>query len=158
QRVVPGLIAGEVFASVGIAHLTTSRRHLAKPVMHAREVEDGFILDGLCPWVTGGVEADYIVTGATFDDGRQILVLLPTELPGVEAMTPARLVGLASTQTGEMRCHDVHVGREWLMGGPVENVLALQAGPKTGGLQTSGLALGLAASAREFLAREARER
>lgn len=158
ERVVPGLLSGEIFASVGISHLTTSRRHLARPVMQAREFDDGFVLDGLCPWVTGGVEADYIVTGATLDDARQILVLLPTDLPGVSAAVPAPLVGLASTQTGEMCCQGVHVGREWLMGGPVENVLSIQSGPKTGGLQTSALALGLATSAREFLAREARER
>ena len=39
--------------STGISHLTTSRRHLAKPVLRAEEKSDGFVLDGFSPWVTG---------------------------------------------------------------------------------------------------------
>ena len=49
--------SGETFATVGISHLTTSRRHLGRPVLRAREVDDGFVLDGFSPWVTGAVQA-----------------------------------------------------------------------------------------------------
>ena len=35
KRLLPGLAEGSHFATVGISHLTTSRRHLAKPVLQA---------------------------------------------------------------------------------------------------------------------------
>ena len=157
DELLPKLASGEAFATVGIAHLTTSRRHLARPVLAARETEAGFVLNGTIPWVTGAMRADYVVTGATCDDGRQILAVLPTSLPGFSAGQPARLVALTSTMTGGAECRDVLLERRWLLAGPVENVLS-GGGAGTGGVQTSALALGLAAGALDYLKREAATR
>ncbi len=158
QRLLPDLVSGRSFATVGISHLTTSRRHLSRPALHARETDDGFILNGFSPWVTGGDHAQIIVLGATLDDGRQILVALPTDLPGVHAAEPAQLVGLSASHTGEIRCQQVHVLRKYLIDGPIENVMAGRAGTKPGGLQTSTLAVGLASAAIALLERESRQR
>jgi len=157
-RVLPGLARGDRLATVGISHLTTSRRHLARPVLAARTDGDGFILDGTIPWVTGAVEADFIVTGATCDDGRQILALLPAKAPGVTPLAPARLVGLTATCTGEVRCEGVRLSGEWLLDGPVEGVLTRGRGAGTGGLQTSALAIGLASAAIGYLESQAADR
>lgn len=157
-RLLPGLAAGEALATVGISHLTTSRRHLARPVLAAHKSGGAFTLDGTIPWVTGGAHADYITIGATCDDGRQILAVLPTDLPGVAPQPPANLVGLSSTHTGEVRCQNVRLGGEWLLAGPVENVLSQAKGAGTGGAQTSALAIGLASAALEFFEAEAEKR
>ena len=81
------------------------------------------MLDGYSPWVTGAIHADMIVTGAVLDDGRQILVALPTDLPGVTIPPPPRLVGLSASHTGEVRCDERVACREWLLAGPAENVM-----------------------------------
>src|SRR5438034_94011 len=60
-ELLPDLIAGRSFATVGISHLTTSRQHLARPVLRADERADGFVLDGYSPWVTGAEFAQHIV-------------------------------------------------------------------------------------------------
>jgi alkylation response protein AidB-like acyl-CoA dehydrogenase len=158
RELLPDLLTGRSFATVGISHLTTSRRHLAKPVLRAEESEGGFILDGFSPWVTGARQAQTIVTGATLDDGRQILVALPTDLPGVSIPPPARLVGLAASQTGPMHCERVFIDSKFVLAGPVEDVMKQGAGAKTGGLQTSTLAIGLADAALAFLEHETRVR
>jgi alkylation response protein AidB-like acyl-CoA dehydrogenase len=150
-EVLPVLARGERLATVGISHLTTSRRHLARPVLAAHADGGTFVLEGTIPWVTGAVKADYIVTGATCDDGRQILALVPTELPGVMPRRPARLVGLTPTSTGEVHCDAVRLPNDWLMAGPVEGVLAQGRGAGTGGWQTSALAIGLASAAIGYL-------
>src|SRR5580692_5710971 len=62
SELLPALCRGEAFATVGISHLTTSRQHLAKPVVSAVESQDDFVLDGTVPWVTGGSAAKHIVT------------------------------------------------------------------------------------------------
>ena len=87
-ELLPDLAEGRTFATVGISHLTTSRRYLARPVLAARESDDGFVLDGFSPWVTGAPSAQSIVTGATLDDGRQILIVVPMDTPGVSARPP----------------------------------------------------------------------
>jgi alkylation response protein AidB-like acyl-CoA dehydrogenase len=158
QRWLPGLTSGERFATVGISHLTTSRRHLAKPVLQATPTDDGFLLNGFSPWVTGGNHADVIVTGATLDDGRQILVALPTSLEGVTVPTPPKLVGLSASQTGEVHCMKVALPEDCLLAGPLENVMLHGRGAGTGGLQTSTLAIGLASAAIKFLEDEAQKR
>ncbi len=158
EQVMASLVSGETFATVGISHLTTSRRHMATSVLRAREVADGFVLDGYSPWVTGAKHASVIVTGATLADGQQILVALPTDLPGVTVPGPARLVGLSASHTGEVHLDGVHLGRQWLLGGPAENVMKIGIGAGTGGLQTSTLAIALASAALDFLEYESKQR
>lgn len=158
QSLLPKLADGSSFATVGISHLTTSRRHLAKPVLQIWQSADGFVLDGYSPWVTGAAHADTIVIGGTLDDGQQILLALPTSLPGVVAAPHEKLAGLTASHTGKLECHQVHVGREWLLDGPSPNVMAGRSGTKTGGLQTSALAVGLSTAAVDFLENESRNR
>ena len=73
---------GEAVATVGISHLTTSRR-LGSQAIRVVEAGPGrYRLDGTMPWVTGATRADLVVTGGTLDDGRMVLVALPTDQSG----------------------------------------------------------------------------
>jgi alkylation response protein AidB-like acyl-CoA dehydrogenase len=163
ERLLPGLTSGELFATVGISHLTTSRRHVAKPVLQARRVDGGFLLDGFSPWVTGADHADYVVLGATLMEGdeptsEQLLAAVPRTLPGVSTPLPAQLVGLSASHTGQFKLENVFVADEWLIAGPIENVMSAGKGAGTGGLGTSTLALGLAKAAIHFISGEASKR
>ena len=158
ESLLPSLVSGDTFATVGISHLTTSRQHLAKPVLRAVESSSGFMLDGYSPWVTGALHAQTIVTGATLDDGRQILVALPTDLPGVSLPEPQQLVGVSGSCTGPVRCDKTYVTHDLLIAGPAEDVMGGGAGARTGGLQTSTLALGLATAAIAYIASESEKR
>lgn len=158
QQFLPPLVRGEIFATVGISHLTTSRRHLKGPVLRAEAQADQFVLNGYCPWVTGAAAAEIVVIGATLDDGRQILVALPTNLAGIEITAPVKLEGLTASHTGALHCHQVRVGERWLLAGPVGEVMKQGLGARTGGLQTSTLAVGLADCAIGFLELELKQR
>jgi alkylation response protein AidB-like acyl-CoA dehydrogenase len=157
SQLLPPLLSGEIFATVGISHLTTSRQHV-QPVLRATETANGFRLDGYSPWVTGAPFAQNIVLGATLEDGKQILLAMPTDLPGVRIPKPPQLVSLAASQTGPVHCDGASVDRRSLLAGPVEQVMKQGLGAKTGGLQTSTLAAGLATAALDFLDQEARSR
>ena len=124
EALLPHLLNGESFATVGISHLTTSRQHLSQPVMRVTEKEDGFVLDGYSPWVTGGEKAQHIVLGGSFaaESGElplQILVALPTSLPGVRIPPAPDLVALTASRTGSVFCDRVFMERKWLLVGPV---------------------------------------
>lgn len=157
-HLLPALCRGELFATVGISHLTTSRQHLAQPAVRAEETATGWIFDGTIPWVTGAKAADYIVTGGTCDDGRQLLVALPTDAKGVEVPAPPELLALNASQTGAVRLEGVEIPQEFLIAGPVENVMKQGTGGGAGSLTTSALATGLAAAALHRLEREAEKR
>lgn len=158
SALLPPLLTAETFATVGISHLTTSHRHVAKPVLRAEQIPDGFILDGFSPWVTGAPQADTIVMGATLDDGRQVLVALDTKLPGVRVAPPELLVALSASQTGRVDCQQVRVPLDRIIAGPVENVMQRGLNAGTGGLTTSTLAIGTADRALRLLEGEAAKR
>jgi alkylation response protein AidB-like acyl-CoA dehydrogenase len=154
QRLLPQLASGTTLATLGISHLTTSRRHLGRPALAATATGDGFTLDGFSPWVTGGAHVDSLVTGAELSDGRQLLVYIPLSTAGVTVQPPAALVGLSGSMTGMVQFNEVQVDRHWLLGEPIENVMQTGIGATTGGLQTSTLALGLAHAAIDFVCQQ----
>jgi len=163
KLLLPDLVSGKLMATVGISHLTTSRRHLARPVLSAKRTGGGFVLDGFSPWVTGSLQSQYIVVGATViaDDEvtpEQLLIALPSDLPGVSPGPPAQMVGLTASYTGQLHLTDVFVEDRWVLAGPIENVMSTGFGAGAGGAQTSTLALGLARSALDYLTAESLQR
>lgn len=155
RELLPPLASGQCFATVGLAQLTTSRQHV-RPVLTARLDGDSVRLDGVMPWVTGAPQADHFLTGVVLDDGRQMLLVVPRETDGLSVGPPMELMALQGSLTAEVRCQDVCVERRWILTGPAEKVLA--SGRGAGGLETSGLALGLAYSAIGYLITEAKKR
>ena len=158
DELLPLLANGEIFSTVGISHLTTSRQHVGRSVLTATETSDGFQLNGMAPWVTGAPFADNVVVGATLEDGRQVLTVVPMDLPGIQTPDPVKLIALNASQTGPIQFKDCVVPKRYLLGGPVENVMKQGLGARTGGVQTSTLAVGLANSAIDFLLAEANQR
>lgn len=157
RELLPGLASGERFTTVGLSQLTTSRQHV-EPALRAAEHKDGFILDGYMPWVTGAVRADFFVTGAVLADGRQILTVLPRQLPGVSVEPALDLMALQGSLTAEVRCRQVMIERRWLLAGPQTKVMGTGGRGGAGGVETSCLALGLAGAAIDHLLRESSTR
>jgi alkylation response protein AidB-like acyl-CoA dehydrogenase len=158
QRLMPDLTRGKRLATLGISHLTTSRQHVGRPVLLASASHEGYVLSGFSPWVTGALHADYVVTGAVLDDGRQLMLVVPLESLGVTVPPSARLLGLSASQTGQVQLDGVHIDRAWVLEGPAHGLIGKGGGGRTGGLQTSTLALGLATSAIDYLRGEAGHR
>jgi alkylation response protein AidB-like acyl-CoA dehydrogenase len=156
HELLPDLAAGKTFTTVGLSQLTTSRQH-ARPALTANESDGDFVLDGFMPWVTGAIRADFFVTGAALEDGRQILAVLPRDLPGVTVGPAAELMALQGSMTAEVRCDQVQLERRWVLAGPVEKVMAGGSGG-TGGIETSCLALGLSTAAVQYIRDEAAAR
>ncbi len=148
------LASGETFVTLGISHLTTSRRHSAKPAVLATQVESGWLINGATSWVTGGAVAEFIVLGAETETGEQILLAAPTSLSGIEVKHPQSLVALSSSQTAAVEFVNVLVPEQFVLAGPRENILKSGPNASTGGLQTSALAIGLASAAVAFVGQQ----
>ncbi|MAG94176.1 MAG: isovaleryl-CoA dehydrogenase [Planctomycetaceae bacterium] len=157
ELLLPRIVSGEIFVTVGISHLTTSGQHLSRPAVEVRETDRGYVLNGTAPWVSGAVHADYIVNGGTLPDGRQVLAAVPTDTPGLEACTPANMLALNASKTGPLSLNDVEIDRELLIAGPIENVMKHGQGG-TGSLTTSAVAIGAAGGSLSRLRIEAENR
>jgi alkylation response protein AidB-like acyl-CoA dehydrogenase len=157
SRWLPDLAAGKKFGTVGISHLTTSRQHTA-PAVSAVADGDGFRLTGEIPWVTGSRQADVIVLGGAFADGRQILAAVPSDRAGLLVGEPMRLLALTGSETGPIHLNEVAVQPEEIIAGPIAGVIQHASGGGAGSLMTSTLALGHAFGCLDHLRREAAAR
>lgn len=145
QSLMPDLVRGRRFATVGISHLTTSRRHLRTAAVSAEIADSGIVkLDGVIPWATGATHSDLIITGGTLSDGTEVLVGVDRSQEGVEVLPPADLLALNASQTGAVRLQNVCVPADRLLHGPVKGVMSSGTGGGAGSLGTSALAIGAA--------------
>ncbi|MDG1896132.1 MAG: acyl-CoA/acyl-ACP dehydrogenase [Fuerstiella sp.] len=157
-QLLPGLLSGQVFATVGISHLTTSGQHLKTPLVQATETDDGYVLDGLVPWATGAAQADFLITGGTLADGRQLLAAIPTDAAGVQVQPPVELMALNASQTGAVKLNSVVVDHAQLLHGPMEQVMQHGTGGGAGSLGTSALAIGATAGTLQCMTEETQRR
>lgn len=157
---LPRIRSGQAFATVGISHLTTSRRHLATPPVRVHWKGREGRLEGSIPWVTGAPQANHLVVGAVdaAATDQQYLLLLELPAPGVRPGSGMELIALTSSCTDVVEIHDAVVSQDHILHGPHENVMAASNTGGAGGLQTSALALGLAVSAIDYLEAESVQR
>ncbi|HMB95732.1 MAG TPA: acyl-CoA dehydrogenase family protein, partial [Tepidisphaeraceae bacterium] len=113
------LAKNEIFTTVGIAQLTTSRQR-GGPALRASRIENGYHLNGEIPWATGAGHAQFIVAGATLEDRRQILFTLPMDAAGVGVQPPLPLVALRGSHTTSVLCENVKLDERNILFGPVE--------------------------------------
>jgi alkylation response protein AidB-like acyl-CoA dehydrogenase len=147
---LPALARGETTTTVGLSQLSTSRRHLVGPALTASRHAAGWRLDGICPWVTGGVASDTIVTGAVTESGEQLFFVVPTAAAGLDIAPPLQMLALSGSLTSSVTFRSVE---------PADVIVpAAGGGVRTGGLATSALAVGATRAAVAIVAREARGR
>jgi butyryl-CoA dehydrogenase len=139
------------FTTVGISHLTTSRRLGGQAVKGVELANGQYRLDGTIPWVTAAERADMIVTGGVLEDGRQMLIALPADRPGVAVGPPFALAALQASCTTEVVLANVLVEQTDLLAGPALDIMSNPGAVGTAGLETSALALGQARAALEAL-------
>jgi alkylation response protein AidB-like acyl-CoA dehydrogenase len=154
QLVLPGMLDGSGPGTVGISHLTTSRRHTKQPVMRVTREGDHWRVNGFAPWVTGASHAKWLLVGGVLEDGNEILFLLPTNAAGVKIEKGFELIALSASHTGAVKCNSVILPDANVVIPPRESVLATSSGTGAGSVQTSALALGLVRSAIDFIREE----
>jgi alkylation response protein AidB-like acyl-CoA dehydrogenase len=157
---LPAILSGEAFATVGISHLTTSRQHLERPPVTICWNGDHGLMSGSIPWVTGAKHAKYIVAGVVdaSDPNQQYLVMLEQPSAEVRPGSGMQLVALTSSCTDVVELRNARIDRQNILHGPHDNVMIASNTGGAGGIQTSALAIGLAACAIDYLADESDHR
>lgn len=151
---LPRLAEGSVWASVGVAQLTSSRQHLG-PSLRIERQGQRFRLQGHVPWLTGAAASDLLLVGARDAEGNPFLAGIPKGTPGCVIQPPLELLALRGSLTTEVHFQDVELDDAWLLEDRAERI---GAGDGAGGLTTSCLALALVQAAVDGLDREAQDR
>jgi alkylation response protein AidB-like acyl-CoA dehydrogenase len=154
-RMLNRLAKNEIWATVGIAQLTTSRQG-GPPALAARRVQGAYVLNGTIPWCTGVHQSQFIVAGAVLEDGQQLLLLLQRDLSGMQMGEPMAMVALTNTLTSSLQLKNVMVEDSWVMRGPAQGVLGGRRNGLT--LGQTFIATGLTQSALDLISRHDSDR
>jgi alkylation response protein AidB-like acyl-CoA dehydrogenase len=93
---LPQMADGTKLMGIGFSQL----RRAGPPIMTAEPVDEGFILDGKVPWVTGWSFYPEFLVGAALPDGRALFAIVPLPVePAVEGISVSDPMQLAAMQT-----------------------------------------------------------
>jgi alkylation response protein AidB-like acyl-CoA dehydrogenase len=106
ERFLRDAAAGRHWIGVGFGHL---RR--PEPMLRARRVDGGYILDGVAPWVTGWPILAGVIYGAVLEDGeRHVYLYAPAaENEHLRSSPPLPLCAMNASATTEVRLEGLFV-------------------------------------------------
>jgi alkylation response protein AidB-like acyl-CoA dehydrogenase len=119
QRVLPQLAEGKIFFAFALSE-NNAGSDAASLKTSARADGDDFIIEGTKMWITGALQADYILTACrTLNEGKPhdgiSLFLVPAKSAGL-SISPIDMVGGHAIRTCEVNYQGVRVSREWMVG------------------------------------------
>lgn len=96
EEYLPRMGSGEILVGVGFSQL----RREGEPLIRAKPVDGGYLLNGVVPWVTGwGIFHEFIVA-ATLVDGSAVFGMIPLKSEeGLGFSEVAELAAMRSTNT-----------------------------------------------------------
>lgn len=100
QRHLPHFSSGQVLMGVGFSQL----RRPGNPAMTAVEVEEGYLLSGIVPWVTGYTIFTNFIVAAVLPDGKAVYGVVPfseqtIDRGSIGVSAPMPLAAMTSTNT-----------------------------------------------------------
>jgi alkylation response protein AidB-like acyl-CoA dehydrogenase len=107
-ELLPKFAAGELVCGVAFSHL----RRAGAPVVTARVVDGGFVVNGKAPWVTGWSFIDGFILGATLAEGAladHLFAYVSKSDTELSAGPPIELHVMTAGDTVEVDIHDMFV-------------------------------------------------
>lgn len=92
---LPKMANGERLVGIGFSQL----RRSGPPLMRAERVDEGYILDGEVPWVTGWSFYPEFLLGASLPDGRAVFAIVPLPTEPVDEIHVSSPMELAAMET-----------------------------------------------------------
>lgn len=103
---LPKMANGEKLVGIGFSQL----RRPGPPIMTARPSENGYILDGNVPWVTGLSFYPEFLVGATLPDGQAVFAVVPlSNQDGINVSEPMKLAAMETAMTVSCDFRNYHV-------------------------------------------------
>lgn len=112
-------ISGEYVGCIGVSEVG-SGSDVASIKTTARKEGGDYVITGGKMWITNGTQADFCVVLANTSDGaphrNKSLIVVPTNLPGVQVARKIRKIGMNSSDTAQLFFDEVRVPQRFRIG------------------------------------------
>ena len=142
----PKFASGELLGGTGLSNAMKSMSSIEPLRLQAEEVEGGFIVNGVLPWVSNLGDDHYFGTmfHVNGKNARDVMALIPCQSEGFSLRTVGPFIALEGTRT--LACHfkDVFVPESMMIADPVgpylekirSGFILLQMGMGVGNIQS----------------------
>jgi len=126
---------------------------------HAKELEDGFELNGQKTWVTSAPVADFFTVLAKVGSGKGVSIFfVPSNLEGVTIGKSIEKMGVRGSVTSEVSFSEVRIPKNYLLGEIGDGSKYLREILTEIRIMTAGLSVGVATAAFDYALQYAKER
>ena len=146
QQYLPLMATGKKLVGVGFSHL----RRPGVPSITAKATENGYLISGVVPWITGGHIFNDFIVGAMLPDGRELYGIVPLQNThqssgGIKLSPPMDLIAMSATNTVSAELHDWYLKDDYVV--DIRSVNAIHKNSRKNVLNHGWFPLGCACSA-----------
>lgn len=148
---LPKMVTGELKIGVGISHL----RRQSKPMVKAIATDDGYLVTGKIPWITGYDYFSRAIVGATLPNGDEFYGFIPLENSqqsdggSINCGEPLQLAAMGMSQTVAVKLDQWFLSTEDIL--IIKPAGSVQKGDRQNVLKHGFYALGCAYGSLDFL-------
>lgn len=110
QRYLEPVARGELLAGSGMSNAMKALAGIEQFHLRARREGDGFIVNGVLPWVSNLGPGHLLLTAAAVADGGYLMFAVPCDAPGLLLHDCPKFSGMGGTNTFNVRFRDVAIG------------------------------------------------
>jgi len=143
---VPKFASGELLGGTGLSNAMKALSDIEPLRLQAEEVEGGFIVNGVLPWVSNLGDDHYFGTMFQVNgkNPRKVMALIPCQSEGFTLRTVGPFTALEGTRTLACQFKDVFVPESMMIADPIDDYLPkiragfilLQMGMGVGNIQS----------------------
>lgn len=127
EQFLPRIASGEILAGTGLSNTIKSSDTIEEFRLSAKRVENGYVINGVLPWVSNLGKDHFFTTGCPVrnEDGKDeglAFVLVDCNQPGFKLVDCAHFIGLDGTRTLACQFKDSFVSDAMVLAHPSESV------------------------------------
>ncbi|MEO8779463.1 MAG: acyl-CoA dehydrogenase family protein [Rhodanobacter sp.] len=120
QRYLQRVSEGGLLAGTGMSNALKHLAGIEKIRLRARSVGDGYVVDGMLPWVSNLDRGHLLLTAAALSDGGYVMLAIETGADGVALHACPAFCGMEGTSTWNVRLHSVAVAVDGVLARPAQ--------------------------------------
>lgn len=154
ERHLAAVLAGERLAGTGMSNVLKHLAGIESIHLRARPDGEGYIVDGVLPWVSNLDHGHLLLTAARTGEGRYVMLAIDTAAEGVTLLRCPDFAGMAGTATRNVRLSGVRVAPDDVLAHPAQFDAFIAAIKTPVILLQVGIGLGVGTSCVEDIARD----
>ncbi|OYQ79919.1 acyl-CoA dehydrogenase [Wohlfahrtiimonas chitiniclastica] len=115
EKYLPNILSGKTLAGTGMSNTIKHLSNIEKHLLHAQKTAEGYLINGILPWVSNIGETHAWAATAKLDDSEFIMFMVHGKMPGITLKACPEFCALEGTHTFAIRFENVLITEDDLL-------------------------------------------